>query len=114
VVLIGAYGLAPGKQAPQRSELAAGVLIVLLGIAIFVVPALTRSARCWVATPGPTGIAYEMTDQMPDQLGDGQIGAGCDSGVPSPVAFPIAILLVGAALALAVLSSNAGRRHAAG
>lgn len=105
VLLLGACGLVPSGKSPTRGELVAGLLIVSLGYATLIVPALTRSARCWVALEGPAGVEYRSVDQLPDQLDAGQAGAGCDGGVPSTGAFPVALLLAGSAVVVAIRSS---------
>jgi hypothetical protein len=104
-LLLGACGLVPRNHSPRQNEILAGLLIVTLGYATFIVPALTRTARCWVAIDGPAGVEYRSADGLPDELTAGQVGAGCDGGVPSTAAFPVSLLLAGSAVAIAVRSS---------
>jgi hypothetical protein len=60
--------------------------------------------RCWVAVATPAGIDYRSADDLPFELQPGEVGAGCDGGVPSVAAFPISLITAGLAVVIALRS----------
>lgn len=106
VLLIAACGVVPAPRKPSGRELAAGVLIVVLGLGPFFVPALLSSSRCWIEIEGPAGIRYELTEGFPLDPVPGQRSVTCAERVPDVAAFPISLGLVAAAVGLAIGSSR--------
>jgi hypothetical protein len=106
VLLIAACGVVPAPRRPSGRELVAGVLIVLLGLAPFFVPALLSSSRCWIEIEDAAGIRYELTQGFPQDPVPGQRSVTCAERVPDVAAFPISTGLVAAALGLAIRSSR--------
>jgi hypothetical protein len=100
-LLIAVCGVLPSRRRPSGRELAAGVLVVLLGLAPFFAPAVLSSPRCWVEIADAAGRRVVFTAGMPAGI-PGQTSATCAERVPDPIAFPIAVALVAAALAVSV------------
>lgn len=107
--LIAACGVLPSRRKPRGRELAAGVLVVLLGSSSFLAPALLSSPRCWVEIDDAAGARVVFTVGMPVGL-PGQRSATCAERVPDPIAFPIAVTFVAAALAASVAITRSERR----
>jgi hypothetical protein len=110
VLLIGACGVIPARRRTSGHELAAGLLIVLLGLASFFVPAIMSSARCWVEIQDSAGVRYEFTEGMVGGV-PGQRSATCAERIPDPASFPIAVAIETGALALALASSATATRR---
>jgi hypothetical protein len=110
VLLIGACGVIPAHRRAAGRELAAGLLIVLLGLAPFFVPAILSLGRCWVEIQDAAGVRYELTEGMVGGL-PGQRSATCAERVPDPASFPIAIAIESTALVLALASSASTARR---
>ena len=106
VLLIAACGVVPAPRRPSGRELAAGVFVVVLGLAPFFVPALLSSTRCWIEIEDAAGIRYELTQGFPQDPVPGQRSVTCAERVPDVAAFPISLGLVAAALGLAISSSR--------
>ena len=116
-ILLIALGLeAPTTTTPprpvSRRARAAGLLVVVLGIAAWIVPFAMSETVCWMARTGPDGaLVYTRipnTDSITLEVND--VAGGCDGG-----AFTIeGLLLAGVvgigALAMAGLGAGASRR----
>jgi hypothetical protein len=106
VILLVACGIAPTSRRTERREIVTGLLVVLLGLSIFIVPALLASPGCWVSTNTPSGALVEVVRGVPNDLGPGQTVIGCAEKMPPTFGFPIAI-----GFALAALGVAAGLAH---
>ena len=103
-VLIG-LGLsrAPNEDAAPvpRREAIAGLLVVALGIAAWLVPFATSETVCWIAKAGPDGdpVYRLIPDTGTISLQLDEIAGGCDGG-----AFTLQGLMVAGVLALGALA----------
>lgn len=105
-LLIGACGVLPTRRKPDRAEFAAGIVIVLLGLAPVVLPPLVSAPKCWVEIQDPSGSRTEFTDGLVTGVAPGQLSATCAERVPEPAAFPLAAGFVVVAIGLALHSSR--------
>jgi hypothetical protein len=112
-LLIAACGVIPARRKTRGRELASGVLIVLLCLTPFFVPAVMSSPRCWAEIQDARGIRYELTQGMTEGL-PGQISTTCAERVPEPMSFPIALTFVMVAVGLALASSQRQRTEQRG
>jgi hypothetical protein len=101
----------PSSRPTLRREWLAGVFVLGLGIAAWIVPFATSETVCWIARAGPDG--SPVYTRIPDTgmltLGPGDMGSGCDGG-----AFTLDGLVVGGILgigALAMAGLAAGQRR---
>ncbi len=103
-VLIG-LGLsrAPNEDAAPvpRREAIAGLLVVALGIAAWLVPFATSETVCWIAKAGPEGdpVYRLIPDTGTISLQLDEIAGGCDGG-----AFTLQGLMVAGVLALGAMA----------
>ena len=107
IVLI-ALGARNDGEAATRRENAGGVVVVLLGFAMWVTPFTMTETTCWVAETGIDGIV--VTRQVPEAetqtLGPIEVGAGCDGGTVTARGVALAAVLWIGAVAVAAFASS--------
>ncbi len=108
-VLIG-LGLSRSRTQPadplRRREALAGLLVVALGIAAWLVPFATSETVCWTARVGPDGdpVYTLIPDTGTVTLQLDEIGGGCDGGTFILQGLMVAGVLAIGALAMAGLA----------
>jgi hypothetical protein len=102
----------PSPSRLSRRARFAGLLVVALGIAAWVVPFAMSETVCWMARTGPDGsMVYTRipnTDTI--TLGVSDVGGGCDGGAFTLEGLMLAGVVAIGALAMAGLGAGAGRR----
>lgn len=97
----------PSDSGGRSRERVAGVLVLGLGVAAWIVPFALSETVCWIARTGPDGAAvYErvpLTDTI--TLGPGMIAGGCDGGSLTPDGVAIGAILAVGAVGIAWLAS---------
>ncbi|MEA2577494.1 MAG: hypothetical protein QOD78_1082 [Chloroflexota bacterium] len=80
LIVIGVEG-GSTTRTPRRALLA-GVLVIGLGFAAWIVPLATGETVCWIARPGPEGKPIYTIIPNTDTLtsGPGDLGSGCGGG----------------------------------
>lgn len=113
-ILLVALGLertpmASPSRTTRRAWLA-GVLVVGLGIAAWIVPFATSETVCWIARAGPDGSPVYTLIANSDtiSLGLGDLGGGCDGGTFTLQGLMLAGVLAIGALAMAGLGAGIG------
>lgn len=100
-------GDSPVGARPSGRQKAVGVLVIALVVGAWLVVLGTGETVCWIARLGPDGMPiYRLipaTDTV--SVGIGEIGGGCESGVPTAAGLLTGSVLILGALALAWLAS---------
>lgn len=99
-----------GTKASRRA-LAGGVLVVLLGFAMWVAPFTLTETTCWVAETGVDGtvVSRQVPVTETQTLGPTEVGAGCDEGTVTARGVALAAVLWIGAVAVAAFASGAPR-----
>ena len=92
------------RPASGRRAWVAGVLVVSLAIAAWIVPFATGETVCWIARAGPDGnpVYTRIPESNTLTVGVGDLASGCDGGT-----FTLEGLMVGGVLAIGVLGMAA-------
>lgn len=87
-----------------RRAWVAGVLVVSLAIAAWIVPFATSETVCWIARAGPDGnpVYTRIPESNTLTVGVGDLASGCDGGT-----FTLEGLMVGGVLAIGALAMAA-------
>lgn len=87
----------------RRREWLAGVFVVCVGIAAWVVPFATSETVCWTARAGPDGspVYTRIPETNTFSGGPGDLGSGCDGGT-----WTLEGLLAGSVLAIGALAMS--------
>ena len=108
-ILLVAVGLerlpkATAGPASGRRAWVAGVLVVSLAIAAWIVPFATSETVCWIARAGPDGnpVYTRIPESNTLTVGVGDLASGCDGGT-----FTLEGLMVGGVLAIGALAMAA-------
>jgi hypothetical protein len=101
-------------ETPSRA-LAGALLVVALGIAAWVAPAVLSETTCWIARSAADGtITYTRTPVTDaSTVGPGEVAAGCDGGDLTFEGAGVAMILWIGAVAIAGLASMTPSRSGA-
>lgn len=106
LVAVGLERSSPTSVAPTggRQAWVAGVLVVSLAIAAWIVPFATSETVCWVARSGPDGnpVYTRVANNSTLVVGVGELASGCDGGT-----FTLDGLMVGGVLAIGAIAMAA-------
>lgn len=92
----------------RRRARAAGVLVVGLGIAAWIIPFATSETVCWIARAGPDGnpVYTRIADTDTISVGVGDLAGGCDGGTFTLQGLMVGGVLATGALAMAALAAS--------
>ena len=95
-----------GARSSGRQKVVA-VLVIALVVGAWLVALGTGETVCWIARLGPDGTPVYRLIPVTDSIsvGTGEIGGGCDSGVPTAAGLLTGGVLILGALAFAWLAS---------
>ena len=99
-----------GTKASGRAKVG-GVVVVLLGFAMWVAPFAMTETTCWIAETGADGtiVSRQVPETETQTLGPTQVGAGCDGATVTIQGVTLAAVLWIGAVAVAAFASRAPR-----
>ena len=105
-LLLLALGARNDGTGSSRRAKVGGVVVVLLGFAMWVAPFTATETTCWVAETGTDGAIVYRQVPAAETLGPAGVGAGCGGGVVTVYGVAFAAVLWIGAVAVAALASS--------
>ncbi len=106
IVLIALGARDDGTGSSRRAKVG-GVIVVLLGFAMWVAPFTATQTTCWVAETGSDGAIVYRQVPAAESLGPAGVAAGCGGGVVTVYGVALAAVSWIGAVAVAAFASSA-------
>jgi hypothetical protein len=109
--LLIALGARSDDAKASRRAMVGGVVVVVVGFAMWVAPFAMTATTCWVAETGADGtiVSRQVPETETQTLGPTEVGAGCDGGTVTVQGVALAAVLWIGAVAVAAWASAAPR-----
>ena len=106
--LLLALGARSDGTASSRRAKVGGVVVVLLGFAMWVAPFSLTETTCWVAETGADGaiVSRQVPETETQTLGPTEVAAGCDGGTVTVQGVALAAVFWIGAVAVAAFASS--------
>jgi hypothetical protein len=110
-ILLLALGARDDGTGPSLRTKVGGVVVVLLGFAMWVAPFTLTETVCWVAETGADGtiVVRQVPETVTQSLGSTEVGAGCDGGAVTAEGVALGAVLWIGAVAVAAFASSTPR-----